>query len=282
MLIFLLLIPKIFAFSLKADPAQTKLVPGRQSQLLPFTLSHEDPSQLFHLTLNCTENIKASIDFCQRTIKGTTSQLNDFFRDSQRSFEKSNSTQFSISIHVFSPEKPEISARASNEFTLYDKIQLIVLNKTVSRTAARPKLIAKVLPPFDKFALAFEIKNGSSSDLASKYQDSVEIITSNFTTNRTIFVRAVDPISGLESKFVEISVKKSREKFTFSHSFWIMLLIMGVLALFGSFAFLGFWLLRKFFNEKNKGKNGMELSKKNELAKIEEENEEKNEHGYLP
>lgn len=273
--LFLLLCATLCIQISKLD-ASKFIIPGYETQILPYLISDVDPSKNLTLSITCPQVNSTLSSVCDSKYYGTPNELTAVL-DKKTSFaDASIKGYLFIQISV----KDEITGEeklARNRVEVADQILFDITNFSINSKSENPFRVATIKAPFDELPLQIKWLNKTESDNASKFKNFIEIDVNDFSVDRSISFALIDNVSGIESEPVTIEIEKiKRRRF---YAFWVVLIIAGILTLAASI-FVSLMFLIKIilgYRREERFEVDRDLQVAQEAPKVDSYREESNE-----
>lgn len=252
------------------------IIPGYETQILPYLISDVDPSKNLTLSITCPQVNSTLSSVCDSKYYGTPNELTAVL-DKKTSFaDASIKGYLFIQISV----KDEITGEeklARNRVEVADQILFDITNFSINSKSENPFRVATIKAPFDELPLQIKWLNKTESDNASKFKNFIEIDVNDFSVDRSISFALIDNVSGIESEPVTIEIEKiKRRRF---YAFWVVLIIAGILTLAASI-FVSLMFLIKIilgYRREERFEVDRDLQVAQEAPKVDSYREESNE-----
>lgn len=260
----LLLTGLSLSLSIESSTPTPQIIVTPLTPLLSFSVVDPEPSEQFLVALDCStlEDNSMSPYWCNAQSQGTLEEINGFLGQAEGFLGAEFLGKVTLRLTVTKLSTGEI-ASTSVDLNFAETFPLEQLQVSASDRDELPLQVAVIPEELAEVPFTIEVVSGSEFARVTRFGREVEVEAYDFSENREVSFFLLDPISGVRSETVSLTLVSSHADWARFRSLWILIIVIAAVSVIGSILIIiGCCVKGRFANKKKFEKLPSDVEKK--------------------
>lgn len=249
----LLLAGVSLSLSIESTTPTPQIIVTPLTPILSFSVVDTEPLEQFFVNLDCSlpEGNSMTPYWCNGQFRGNLEEVNRFLSQAEGFLGAELVGKLTLRLTITKLSTSEI-ASTSIELFFAETFPLEQLKDSASERDELPLQVAAI--PEELLAVPFTVEVVSGSEFArvTRFGRAIELEAYGFSENQEISFYLLDPISGVKSETISLTLLSSHSDWTRFHSLWILIIVLGAISVLGCVLILVGCFIREKFAKSEK------------------------------